>query len=322
MTDDLAATLAAEFGYREYMVRRYLGMFGDAGTRALLVANDRPLRPVIRVNTLKVPVDRLVRRLEGRGYRFRPVENLPAALTCEHAPHPLGATHEYMLGWYYLQGEASQYPVHVLARDWTPETVVDMCAAPGSKATQLAQRMENRGQLVLFDREASRIRSLRANLSRMGVTNALVVLQDAREIARARIRPDHVLLDAPCTGEGIIRQDPRRKTNRTMADVTTLSQVQGALLETGLRVLAPGGELVYSTCSVAPEENEFVVHAVLQGPLGKHVQLLPADLPGAAPGFTRVLNRNLSPSLERCARFLPHVHDTEGFFIARFKKRP
>ncbi|MHA1733513.1 MAG: RsmB/NOP family class I SAM-dependent RNA methyltransferase [Promethearchaeota archaeon] len=316
----LASSLARKFGYAPYMIRRYLKLLGEGETRQLLEANDRPLRPAIRVNTLKVHPSELRARMEARGYGFEPVPGVPYGFVVTRAPHPVGATHEYLHGHYMPQGVASMVPAQVLAPS-RGDTVVDMCASPGAKSTQLAQLMDDKGVLVLLERNAGRLRRLRANLSRTGVTNFLLFNADAVGLPELPFTPDKVLLDAPCTGEGLVRSDPDRKTSRTVEDLKKLSAVQKRLLAAGLKaLLVRGGTLVYSTCSVAPEENEMVIDEVVHSrQFAGRVSIEPAEFPFGSPGIHDPFGLELDPALENCLRFFPHRQDTEGFFVAKLR---
>lgn len=165
---------------------------------------------------------------------------------------------------------------------------------------------------------------MRASLSRTGVTNHVVLHADSRrlgEVTGLTGRVDRVLVDAPCTGEGVIRSDPTRKTSRSMRDVLAMSRVQSALLGEGLRLLRPGGRLAYSTCSLAPEEGEFVVdNALRTHPLAGHLRLVPLRFPLGRPAFTEAFGRELHPGLSNCVRTFPHSDDVEGFFVALFER--
>ena len=255
--------LAQNFGYQPYMIERYLQFLGENNTIKLLEANEKPLIPSIRVNTLKIPVGKLKERLESKDFKLSPIEDIPYGFEVLESKLNLGSTHEYLQGYYYLQNIASMFPPLIL--DPKPnEIVIDMCAAPGSKSTQLAQIMENQGTLILIEKNRNRISSLELNLRRMGISNSIILNFDAIKLPQLRIKADKVLLDAPCTGEGLIREDPSRKKSKSMKDINKMASIQKRLLNAGLKTLNPGGKLIYSTCSIAPEENEFVINEVLQ----------------------------------------------------------
>ncbi len=305
--------LAQQFGYAQYMIERYVQTFGVAETIQLLRANNTPLPVTIRTNTLKITPKTLKKRLEEKGFEIRPVPELPYAFDVGKRPFSIGATHEYLFGFYFVQGLASMIPVELLDPRST-DTVIDMCAAPGGKSTHIAQKMNNKGKLYIIEWDLDRMPSLTANLARCGVHNHLLFNVDAKKFISTGIQANKILLDAPCTGEGTIRSDPSRKKSRTMQDVLTCSRTQKDLLEAAIKMLQPGGELVYSTCSLAQEENEMVVQSVLDAHSNVSVVEVPSIL-NARPGLGD------KSALHRALRYYPHVHNTEGFFACKLKKR-
>ncbi len=311
-----AERLAAEYGYKTFMVERYLALFGDEIERFLL-GNDKVFPKTIRVNTLATSIDEELDRLKVKGFELQPVADLPYAFRVLQSPLTVGATTEYLLGHYMLQSPASMWAVETM----TPkddQLVVDMCAAPGGKTTLIAQLMGNQGVLVATDINRNRIRSLRSNLSRMRVENSFVMRMDAARLPELGIQADVVLLDAPCTGEGLIPVDPSRKTSRTPEDIVTLSQVQRKLVLAGSQLLREGGTLVYSTCSFAPEENEEIInYALQQCPL----RIVETKLPLGDPGLTTFFGRDVDDSMRLARRFYPYKHEMEGFFICKMVKQ-
>jgi NOL1/NOP2/sun family putative RNA methylase len=297
------------------MVERYLTLFGDA-TERFLKGNDTPLPKTIRVNTLAISPQELVPRLQKKGIHLEPVNGLSFAFHVLQSPVPIGATPEYLLGYYMLQSPASMWAVEVL-NPQPDQLVVDMCAAPGGKTTLIAQLMENRGALLAADISRDRIRSLRSNLSRLRVENTLAIRMDAAQLPESGIAADAVLLDVPCTGEGLIPVDPSRKQSRTVEDFATLARVQQKLILAASQLLHEGGVLLYSTCSFAPEENEEIIDfAIRQCPL----QIVDTGLPLGDPGLTEAFGHKLDSSLQLARRFYPFKHQMEGFFICKMVK--
>jgi NOL1/NOP2/sun family putative RNA methylase len=256
-------------------------------------------------------------RLEAKGFELESIDGLAYAFQVLASPLSVGATTEYLLGHYMLQSPASMWAVETMGPRGG-QLVVDMCAAPGGKTTLIAQLMENQGALVATDISRKRTRSLRSNLSRMRVENSFVMRMDAAQLPELGIEADAVLLDAPCTGEGLIPLDPARKQSRTPKDYRTLAQVQRKLIVAGAQLLRKGGVLVYSTCSFAPEENEKIIDFALQHcPL----QIVPTDLPLGDPGLTTFLDCEVDASLRLARRFYPYKHGMEGFFICKMEKQ-
>jgi len=310
-------SIAKKYGYLPYMIERYIKFLGKEETLKLLEANEKPLIPTIRINTLKIKIDDLLNRLQKKGFVLEPLPWIPYGFKIIKSPMNLGSLHEFLQGYYYLQSFSSMVPCHVL--DPKPgETVIDMCAAPGSKSTQIAQLMENKGKLILIDKNINRIPALNINLSRLGVYNSIVINQDAIDLPKMNIKVDKVLLDAPCTGEGLIRRDPKRKTSRTLVDIMKLSKIQSKLLISGLDSLKKGGRLVYSTCSIAPEENEMVLNDVLNQYAG--VKILQIKDQIGVPGLEKFEKHNFHPDIKYSQRLYPHIHDSEGFFYCLLER--
>jgi NOL1/NOP2/sun family putative RNA methylase len=315
---DLAQKLAQEYGYLPYMVERYFLFLGVDGTIDLLKANEKPLTPSIRINTLKIVESDLKERLEQKGFELAPIKEIPYGFNLTKVPLNLGSTHEFLQGYYYIQNVASMFPA-VILNPKSSDVVIDMCAAPGSKATHLAQLMKNEGTLVLIDRNKSRIPALEINLRRMGIVNSLVINMDAINLSKLKIKANKILLDAPCTGEGLIRQDPTRKKSRKAKDIDKLASIQKKLLKAGLNALKPGGELLYSTCSIAPEENELVVYEVLEEERSFYISKISKIY--EVRGLTEVYGKNLRTDLGHSQRLYPHLHDTIGFYLCLLKRK-
>jgi NOL1/NOP2/sun family putative RNA methylase len=315
--DDLVEELAERYNYRRYMVKRYLEMFGKEETVKLLEANEQKLIPSLRCNTLRISEEDFVTLFTKKRFILEKISGISFGYRVFKTPFPLGATNEYLLGFYFLQSEASMMPVQVL--DPKPgEVILDLAAAPGAKTTQIAQLMKNKGIIVAIDINRRRIKSLRSNLSRCGVYNALIIRMDGRQISDLGIKADKVLLDAPCTGEGLISRDPTRKTSRELKDILYIAELQKSLIDAALACLKPGGSLVYSTCAIAPEENEFVIDHALKN---DNISVKKMDFNRGSPAFTDVIfGKTLHPSIKEARRLYPHKDGTEGFFICKLQK--
>ncbi len=300
------------------MVQRYIQFLGLDDTVKLLKANEKPLIPSIRVNTLKISTLDLKQRLEEKGFELEQIEWVPYGFNVIREFHNLGSSHEFLQGYYYLQNVASMLSAIIL--DPKPnELVIDMCAAPGSKSTHLAQLMGNEGSLILIEKYKNRIPALETNLRRMGIINSIVLNMDAKDISKLNIKADKILLDAPCTGEGLIRQDPTRKKSKKLRDIEKLSNIQKLLLKAGLNILKPGGKLLYSTCSIAPEENELVLNDVLQDE--SDFSIIKINNQYGINGFTRIYGKTLFEDIKLSQRLYPHLHDTIGFFFCLIKRK-
>jgi len=284
---------------------------------AFRAACARPLGYVVRVNPLKASVDRVREAYREAGVDHEPVAWHDRLLRVD-TDSP-GASWPYVHGWVYPQEEVSTLPV--LALDPRPgETVLDTCAAPGSKTTQVAAAMEDRGTLVANDSNLGRLAPLRSNAQRLGVTNAVVTHRDARNLSMDPFAVDafdRVLVDAPCSCEGTIRKNPDALTEWSREYVDSVAALQRDILRRAVAVTRPGGTVVYGTCTFAPEENEAVVDAVLGE---RDCRLVDLDLPLATePGVREWQGTTFDPSLERAARVYPHHNDTGGFFCAKLE---
>jgi NOL1/NOP2/sun family putative RNA methylase len=317
MRDMTASELAGKFGYSTYLVDRYIQMFGTEDTLRLLEANEKGLMSCIRCNTLRVSPEHLVSRLEKKGFKLERIGWIPYGLRVLKEGFPLGSTTEYLLGYYYIQEAASMLPPHLLAPQ-PSDHVVDLCAAPGGKTTQLAQIMENKGVIVAIDLNRERMRSLRSNLSRCGVSNVIAYRMDGKDLPSLGVTADRILIDAPCSCDGVIPFDPSRKKSRGMEDIEFCSSIQRKLVTAAIQCLVPEGELIYSTCSTAPEENERVIAEAIEK---YDVQVVDTSLRFGDEGFREVLGVRYPDELRLARRLYPHKHGTEGFFICKLRKR-
>jgi NOL1/NOP2/sun family putative RNA methylase len=306
-----SASLSAKYGYDEWLVSRFVEYVPDV-ENFLSKMEMTPTR-YIRVNTLKIPKANLVERLLLKGFELKTTV-IPEVLAVTKAPFAIGATTEYLLGQYYIQDLSSCIAVEAL--DIAPgQVVLDVAAAPGGKTTFMAQRMDNSGIIIALESNAARARSMLFNLSRCGVYNTTIFKMDAMRAGTFEMKFDRVLLDAPCSCEGVIAKDPTRKRSHTPEDVDYCSGIQKKMIESAIRTVKPGGLLVYSTCSFAPEENEMIVDRILQN--FRNVTIEPIDY--GSSGLVRFGDLVFHDLLKNARRFYPHLDDTTGFFIAKLR---
>jgi ribosomal RNA methyltransferase Nop2 len=283
-------------------------------------ASDRPRPLVIRANTLKTARKDLIDALTKRGCNVEPIDWSPVAIKVSESAVPIGATPEYLAGHYMLQSASSMNPVLALAPQ-PGERILDMSAAPGGKTSYVAQLLKNSGTVIANDLKPQRQKATVANLHRMGVKNAIVCCYDGRKLPQIMKSFDRVLLDAPCSGLGVIARDQSVKIQRTVKDIQRMAHLQKELLCAAVDCCdhksTTGGVIVYSTCSVSSEENEQVIDYILRK---RYVRLVDTGLQVGKPGFTRHKERRFHPSLTLTRRFYPHVHNMDGFYVAKLVK--
>ena len=283
---------------------------------AFLDALTRPVPHHLRVNTLKTSPEALRERLVRLGARVTPEPLNPLVFRVEGLPS-VGRQIEYHLGLYHPQGLTSTFPVLVL--DPRPgEFVLDMAASPGGKTSQMAAQMQNTGHILANDVTLERVGYLKSNLERLGVLNTSTRVGPAQQIPK-ELRFDKVLLDAPCSGLGAWRSGLPPPMGRHANQIERMSRIQQHMILRAYDVLKPGGRLVYSTCTLAPEENERVVQWLLDKREGAFLEAF--DLGQAQPGLTEWQNERFDSSLRLTRRYYPHQIDSWGFFIAAIGKR-
>ena len=307
-----SASLAAKYGYDEWLVSRFLEYVPSI--KDFLSKMERPSTQYIRVNTLKTSLEELEGRLRSKRFELRDTV-MPEVLAVDRAPLPTGATTEYLLGHYYIQDLASCIAVDELdiAED---QAVLDVAAAPGGKTTFIAQRMNNTGCIFALEPNGRRARSMSFNIMRCGVYNTSIFKMDGLQASKFEMKFDRVLLDAPCSCEGVIAKDFTRKTSHTPQDVDYCSRIQEKLIEVAAKCVKPSGILLYSTCSFAPEENEVVIDKLLQK--SGNITVEPIRY-GSRRGLTKFGDLTFDRQLNNALRLYPHIDDTTGFFIARLR---
>ncbi len=272
------------------------------------------LKKTIRVNSLKIDSDELVNRLEKKRVKLEKIDFLDFGYSYR-SYFSLGSTPEYLMGYYFLQKTASQIPVQVL--DAVPgEVILDMCAAPGGKTSQIAQYMNNKGVVVAIDNRSRRVDALKNNLQRMGVNNCIVYKMDALDVAKLGIKFDKIILDAPCSGNFVTDEDWFNK--RDIEGVQKNAKNQREMLKAAFSVLKKDGVLVYSTCSLEPEENEMNINWLMDNFKTKIEDI---DVNIGSKGLTKVFNNKLRKELSKTRRFWPNLTGTQGFYVAKIRKR-
>ncbi|TPX65270.1 hypothetical protein SpCBS45565_g05285 [Spizellomyces sp. 'palustris'] len=320
--DQLIKDIATYYGYNEYLAEKLFHLFPISEAIEFFEANEVPRPVVIRTNTLKARRRDLAQALINRGVNLEAVGKWSkVGLQIFDSPVPIGATPEYLAGHYMLQAAASFLPVMALAPQ-EHERVLDMCAAPGGKTTYIAALLKNTGCLFANDANKDRLKSLMANCHRLGVKNSVVCHYDGREFPGVIGGFDRVLLDAPCSGTGVISKDPSVKINKSDEDFRMLTHVQKELILSAIDSVdatsKTGGYIVYSTCSVTVEENEEVVEYALKK--RPNVKLVPTGLEFGREGFVSFRGKKFHPTLSHSRRYYPHTQNMDGFYVAKLKK--
>lgn len=319
--DLLMNDLCRYYTYGEFLMQKFVDLFPVNELLEFLEANEVQRPVTIRTNTLKTRRRDLAQALINRGVNLDPIGKWSkVGLVIYDSSVPIGATPEYLSGHYMLQGASSMLPVMALAPQ-EKERILDMCAAPGGKTTYIASLLKNTGLVIANDANKDRTKALVANIHRLGISNTLVCNYDGRAFPKLIAGFDRVLLDAPCSGTGVISKDQSVKTNKTEKDILRCSHIQKELLLSAIDATdaksSTGGYIVYSTCSVLVEENEWVIDYALNQ---RHVKLVSTGLEFGKEGFAKFRGKHFHPSLKLTRRFYAHTHNMDGFFVAKLKK--
>lgn len=281
---------------------------------AFLESSLKPLRKSIRVNTLKASVADIKKRLKGM--------NLKQIPWCKEGfwleGIGVGNLKEHFLGYIYIQGAASMIPPIVL-NPKKDEVVLDMCASPGSKASQIAAMMQNKGLLIANDNRIDRMKPLVYNMERCGVSNALITLMEGRYFSNTNLQFDKILVDAPCSGIGTIRKSMKTIQIWNPEFSKKMFGLQKQLAKVAFDKLKVGGTMVYSTCTLEPDENEGVVDFILNEFDNAKVEKFDIDIKRGKP-IEEFRGVSYSSEVKKTLRIWPQDNDTEGFYVAKIRK--
>ena len=291
----------------------------------VLATFETPAATAFRACPLVAPEAEALARLEAEGVPFAPIEGIPGAYLAPDRAALL-ASGAYASGAVYVQNASSQLPPHLLAPE-PGERVLDLCAAPGSKTGQLAAMMQDRGEIIAVEKVRGRFYKLKANLEAQGATCVTAWLGDGARVWQSETEAfDRVLLDVPCSTEGrFLASDPETTRYWSKRKINEMRSKQRRLLFSGLMALRPGGTLVYSTCTFAPEENEATLAKALKT-FGDKIEITDAGLPetgplaeATVPGLAEWNGRAFPEAVRNARRVLPDGL-LEGFFVARILK--
>ena len=317
----LKKDLCVYYSYNGYLMSKLMQLFSPTELKEFLEASETQRPVTIRTNTLKTRRRDLAQALINRGVNLNPIGDwTKVGLVVYDSQVPIGATPEYLAGHYMLQGAASFLPVMALAPQEN-EKILDMCAAPGGKSTYIAALMKNTGTLICNDLNKERTKALYSNLHRLGVINSIVCTHDGTKFSKIMNDFDRVLLDAPCSGTGVISKDQSVKISKDENDIKKHVYIQKQLILAAIDSLnvssKTGGYLVYSTCSILIDECEQVINYALKK---RHVKVVPTGLNFGKAGLTKFCGLDLHSSLNLCRRFYPHTQNMDGFFVCKLKK--
>jgi 16S rRNA (cytosine967-C5)-methyltransferase len=305
-----AARLSVLYSHPAWLVKRWVSRYGAETTETLLRENNRPALLTIRTNTLRTTRTALRTALEAEGVQVTETKYSPVGLDILSSPQWLRTLQAYRDGWFMVQDQAAQL-ISLLLNPQPGETIMDACAAPGGKATHLAELMNDQGTVAALELDASRIAKIRENSRRLGTTIISPMQGDASKHHAGVF--DRVLIDAPCSGLGVLRRHPDGRWNKAERTVSEHTALQRRILENCAALLRPGGTLVYATCTTEPEENDEVIAWFLTGPGGSFKIDDPRPfLPQSAAPLV---------DAEGFFRTFPKAPEMDGFFGVRMVRK-
>lgn len=315
LDDNPVEHISLKYSHPAWLVKRWLNVYGIEDTVKMCRLNNQPAVNSIRTNTLQVTRQDLTRELEKENVScqnsslcpegliiagFKSLEDLPA----------------FQAGHFLLQDEASMLVSHVV-HPQTGQFIIDACAAPGTKSTHLAQLIRDQGKIIACDIHPHKLGLIEQNCTRLGLKSIETRLLDARNLGEVfPEQADCVLVDAPCSGLGVLRRRPDARWKKSPEQIEELSKLQLAILNSAGQCLKPGGVLVYSTCSLAPEENTEVISEFLRQNSRFHREQILGHLP-----FKPDREEDLATAQAGYLQFLPHLHGTDGFFMCRMRRK-
>ncbi|NIR47524.1 16S rRNA (cytosine(967)-C(5))-methyltransferase RsmB [candidate division KSB1 bacterium] len=303
--NDPVKALAIHFSHPEWMVKRWLERYGLEDTRALCEYNNSRPQITLRVNTLKTTRESIIKEFEAADIKVERGRYFDDFVKVDR-PGNVTQFSSFSQGLFVIQDESAAIACLLLAPQ-KGDVVLDLCAAPGGKATYIAQLMNDEGTVLAVDRDHDRMKLLQDNIDRLSLKSIRTIVADGTEL---QVQPvDKILLDAPCSGLGVLCKRADLRWKRNLEDVFKSTTLQKALLEHAAKLLKRGGALVYSTCTIEPEENE----ALIEGFLQVH-QEFAVDLPVSTLNGFRA-------APQKYWHALPHKHKVDGVFAVRLKKQ-
>ncbi|QIB28125.1 16S rRNA (cytosine(967)-C(5))-methyltransferase RsmB [Caloranaerobacter azorensis] len=301
--------LSIKYSYPEWMIERWINEFGFEFTEKLCIANNKKPKLNIRVNTLKISRDNLIRKFSDMGLKVYETRYADDGIVVEN-PIKITDTDEFKKGYFQIQDESSMLVGQIL-NPKEGSLILDVCSAPGGKTTHIAQKMNNKGKIIARDIHEHKLKLIEQNAQRLGIDiietevfDALVLDDDLVE------KIDYCVVDVPCSGFGLIRRKPEIKYNKSLEDIKEISQIQYNILRNSSRYLKQNGILVYSTCTIEREENIKLINRFLsENPMYKFVPIEEVNCDDM-----KINGR------DGYIELFPNIHGTDGFFIAKLIK--
>ena len=304
---DISEYLSIVYSYPKWIVEKWVSLFGIDFTEALLASNNEVPGFSIRVNTLKTGRNELIELLHKEGITAGHGKYLDEAAVLEN-PSSVTRIEAFRKGLFQVQDESSMLASRILDPQ-KGELVIDICSAPGGKATHMAQLMDNTGSIIARDIHRHKLKLIEDSAARLGIDIIKTEIFDACELDESLIgKADRVLVDAPCSGFGIIRKKPDIKYSKSQSEIDEIINLQRKILDTASRYVKPRGYLVYSTCTIIPEEN-----------IDNILDFLDNNKQFRLTGFKELMPEGLamSSSQEGYIQLYPNINQTDGFFISK-----
>lgn len=311
---DAVNHIAVVYSHPKWLVKRWIKQLGVEETINLCAANNSSLPVTVRTNTLKIDREQLIDKLDGEGVLAKAGDNTPESITLEGLP-PIASLPSFKSGLFQVQDESSMLVAHVLGAK-AGDQVIDVCAAPGGKTTHIAQTMNNTGVIKAFDLHQHKLGLISESCQRLGINIIDAAQGDSRNLpANLKEWADCVLVDAPCSGLGVLRRRPDSRWNKSAELIEELVDIQKDILKAAAQTVKPGGVLVYSTCTISPEENESMVQGFLQSHPDFALEPITSLLPFSLG------EKEKSQADKGMLQLLPQVHGTDGFFISKMRRK-
>ncbi len=302
--EDLLGFLSAYYSHPSWLVKRWLARYNEKFTEELLIANNQKPTLTLRINSLVTNITEMESLLKSENITFGKGKFLPNFIHLNSITNIVDWKY-FREGYFSVQDESTGFSCYLL-NPKPNERVLDLFSAPGGKTSLLADLMQNKGEIIAIDKYESRLKILEKNINRLAITNVKTIEADALEF-KDEEKFDKILMDVPCSGLGTLTKKPDIKWRRDVSGIRQLAELQPRLLEKGASLLKPGGELVFSTCTIEPEENYDVIKEFLK----KHKNF---ELINANKYFDKSLVAD-----NGCIQTYPNVHGIDGAFAAKLK---